>query len=107
MPEPSAAAPGPMAMLFPFAMVFLIFYVLVFRPQTKTRKQHEQMLKNLKKHDEIVTAGGLIGTITNLKPDTLTVKIDGDVRVEVERSAVTRIRRSRAQIDTASDTQQT
>lgn len=99
MPEPSAAAPSPVALLFPFAMMFLIFYVLVFRPQTKTRKEHDAMLKGLKKHDEVVTSGGLIGTVANLKPDTVTLKVDENVRVEVERSAVARLLKSRAHDD--------
>ena len=43
MPQ-SAAAPGPLAMLVPFAMMFLIFYVLVFRPQAKARKEHEEFV---------------------------------------------------------------
>jgi preprotein translocase subunit YajC len=90
MPEQTAAAPSPLAMLFPFAMMFLIFYVIVFRPQAKARKAHEAMLKNLKKHDTVVTSGGLIGTVVNVKPDTVTLRVDENVRVEVERSAIVR-----------------
>ena len=97
MPGASAASPGPLAMLFPFAMMFLIFYVIVFRPQAKARKAHEQLLKGLKKHDEVVTTGGLIGTIVNVKPETLTLRVDENVRVEVERSAITRLLKSSAQ----------
>ena len=97
MPEQSAAAPGPGALLFPFAMMFLIFYLLVFRPQTKARKQHEALLKGLKKHDEVVTSGGLIGTVTNVKPDAITLKVDENVRVEIERSAISRVLKSRTQ----------
>lgn len=99
MPDQTAAAPGPGAMLFPFAMMFLIFYLLVFRPQTKQRKQHEAMLKNLRKHDEVVTSGGLIGTVANVKPDTITLRIDENVRVEVDRSAISRVRKSRVPED--------
>jgi len=97
MPEQTAAAPGPLAMLVPFAMMFLIFYVLVFRPQSKARKAHEQMVKGLKKHDEVVTSGGLFGTVVNVKPEAITLRIDENVRVEVEPSAITRLVRSRAQ----------
>ena len=97
MPAQPAAAPGPLAMLVPFAMMFLIFYVLVFRPQSKARKTHEQMVKNLKKHDEVVTSGGLFGTVVNVKPDAITLRIDENVRVEVEPSAITRLVKSRAQ----------
>ena len=66
MPDQTAAAPSPLAMMFPLLMVFIIFYVLVFRPQSKTRKEHDKMLKNLKKNDEVVTSGGMFGTIVNV-----------------------------------------
>lgn len=81
-------------MLFPFAVMFFIFYMLVFRPQAKTRKAHDQMLKNLKKHDEVATAGGIFGTVVNVKPDAVTLRIDENVRVEVEKSAITRLVKS-------------
>jgi len=83
-------------MLFPFAMMFLIFYILVFRPQSKARKEHAQMLKNLKKNDEVVTSGGLFGTIVNVKPDSITLRIDDNCRVTVEPSAIVRLVKSRA-----------
>ena len=86
-----AAAPGPMAMFVPIGMMFLIFYLLVFRPQSKARKDHETMLKNLKKHDEVVTSGGIVGMIVNVKPETVTLRIDENVRVEVEPSAIVRL----------------
>ena len=92
MPEATAASPGPLAMLFPFVIMFGIFYLIVFRPQAKTQKQHAEMLKNLKKNDVVVTSGGLIGTIVNVKPDAITLRIDDNVRVEVERTAITRVR---------------
>jgi preprotein translocase subunit YajC len=92
MPEATAAAPGPLAMLFPFVIMFGIFYLIVFRPQAKTQKQHAEMLKNLKKNDVVVTSGGLIGTVVNVKPDAITLRIDDNVRVEVERTAITRVR---------------
>ena len=92
---PQASAPGPLQMMFPFVMMFVIFYFLVFRPQTKARKTHDQMLKNLKKDDEVVTSGGIFGTVVNMKPDVITLRIDEKVRVDVERSAVTRLVKSR------------
>ena len=78
-------------MLLPFAMMFVIFYLLVFRPQAKTRKEHETMVKNLKKHDEVVTSGGLFGTVLNVKPESITLRIDENVRVEIEPSAIVRL----------------
>ena len=97
MADASAAAPGPLTMLLPFAVMFVIFYVLVFRPQSKTRKEVEAMLKNLKKYDDVVTTGGMFGTVVNVKPDTITLRVDENVRIEVERSAITRIVKPAAQ----------
>lgn len=98
---PQQPVPNPMGMLFPVLMMFLIFYVLVFRPQAKARKAHEQMVKNLKKHDEVVAAGGLFGTIVNIKPDAITLRVDENVRVDVEKSSVVRLVKSRAEASEA------
>ena len=95
MSDQAAAAPGPLAMLVPFAVMFLIFYMLVFRPQSKARKDHEQMLKNLKKYDEVVTSGGVFGQVVNVKPESITLKVAEDVRIEVEPSAITRLVKTR------------
>lgn len=87
----SGGSPNPLTMLFPFVMMFAIFYLIVFRPQAKARKAHEAMIKHLKKNDQVVTSGGLFGTVVNVKPDSLTLRIDDNVRVEVEPSAITRL----------------
>ena len=92
---PQQPPPSPLALLFPFVAMFAIFYFIVFRPQSQTRKTHEAMLKNLKKHDEVVTAGGIFGTVLNVKPDTVTLRVDENVRVEVEKSSITRLVKSR------------
>lgn len=98
MPDQTVAAPGPLAMLVPFAMMFLIFYLLVFRPQAKAKREHAQMVKQLKKHDEVVTTGGLFGTVVNVRPESITLRIDENVRVEVEPSAIVRLVKSKGQL---------
>ncbi len=97
MPDPSAAAQNPLGMFFPFIVIILIFYVIVFRPQMKAKKEHEQMLKRLKKNDQVVTAGGLYGTVVNVKPDAITLRISENVRVDIERSAIARLVKDRAE----------
>ena len=97
MPEPAPAAPNVLQLLPMLAFPILIFYILVFYPQSKARKEHERMVKNLKKHDEVVTSGGLFGIVVNVKPDAITLRIDEYVRVEVEPSAITRLVKSKAQ----------
>ena len=102
MPGQSAASSGPLTMLVPFAMMFLIFYLLVFRPQSKARKEHDQMVKNLKKHDEVVTSGGMFGSVVNVKPDAVTLRVDENVRIDVEPSAIIRLVKSSAKDEPAS-----
>ncbi len=97
MPESAAAAPNPLAMLPMFLMVFVIFYFLVFQPQSKARKEHEQMLKNLKKFDEVITSGGMFGTVMDVRPETITLRIDENVRIKVEPSAIARIVKPKTQ----------
>ena len=98
-PEQAPVAPDPRTMLVPIAFMFMIFYLLVFRPQSKLRKEHEQMLKNLKKNDEVVTTGGLFGTIVNVKPEAITLRVAENVRVDVEPSAIARLVKPKAQTD--------
>lgn len=72
-------------------VLFVLFYFMLIRPQQKARREQAAMLKALKKHDEVVTAGGLHGTILNAKEQTVTLRIDDNVKVEVDRSAVARV----------------
>ena len=98
MPDQTVPAPGPLAMLVPFAMMFLIFYLLVFRPQSKAKRELQAMIKNLKKHDEVVTTGGIFGTVVNVRPESITLRIDENVRVEIEPGAIVRLVKSKGQV---------
>jgi len=70
------------------ALIFAIFYFLLLRPQAKERKRHEKMLAELKKGDEIVTNGGIIGRVTHVDENRLTVKTGDNTRITVDRSRV-------------------
>lgn len=74
-----------------FAAIFAIFYFLLIRPQQKQRKERERMLTVLKKGDRVVTSGGLHGTIVGLNEHSVILKIADQVRVECDRTAVSRI----------------
>jgi preprotein translocase subunit YajC len=80
--------------LVPMVMVFAIFYLLLIRPQNKQRKEHEQMMKSVDKGDEVVTTGGLHGSVVGATDDVLTLEIanvKGErVRVKVDRKNVER-----------------
>lgn len=73
--------------LVQMVLIFAIFYFLLLRPQAKQRQKHEQMLKAIKKGDEIVTNGGLIGRVLHVDDARLTLKT-GDTRVTVDRSRI-------------------
>ncbi len=82
---------NPMSMLVPYALIFAVFYFLVIRPQKNKQKEHEAMLSSLKKNDEIVTTGGVHGTIVQTKDLTFVVRIDDNVKIEIDKIAVGRV----------------
>jgi preprotein translocase subunit YajC len=75
----------------PLAMVVAVFYFVILRPQTKKASDQQKMLKGLKRNDEVVTTGGLIGRIAELSDNVITMEIAPGVRVRVERTQVTSI----------------
>ena len=77
--------------LAPWLFIFLIFYMLMIRPQQKRMKQHQAALAAAKKGDDIVTGGGIRGRITKVADDEFEVEIASGVRVRVIKSTVTAI----------------
>lgn len=75
-------------LLFPFIIVFAVFYFLIWRPQSLEQKKRKAMLAALKKGEAIVTTGGIHGTIVVVKKDSLIVKIADKVEVEIDRTGV-------------------
>jgi preprotein translocase subunit YajC len=71
--------------------IFVIFYFLLIRPQSKERRRHEQMLKELKKGDEIVTNGVFIGTVVHVEENRLTVRTGDNTRITVDRGRVAQV----------------
>jgi preprotein translocase subunit YajC len=87
---PGEGGSGAMILFIQLALIFLIFYWLLIRPQRKEQERHRAMIQALKKGDEIVTAGGIIGTIVHATEDRLTVKTGDNTRIILERSKVQR-----------------
>jgi len=79
----------------PLIFIFIVFYFLIIRPQQKKQKEHQGMVTGLKKNDEIVTTGGLIGTIINVKDKTFVVRIDENTKVEIEKNSIAHVRKAR------------
>ena len=79
--------------LVPMVLVFVIFYFLMLRPQQKRAKQHQEMIKNLRRGDTVITTGGLVGKVTKVvDDDQIEVEIADDVRVRQMRSMVADVR---------------
>lgn len=74
--------------LLPFILVFVIFYLLIILPQRKKQKQHQQMVENLKPGDRVITSGGIFGTVMDVHPDRIELKIASNVKVDILKSAV-------------------
>ena len=86
---------NPLISLMPIILIFVIFYFLLIRPQKKQQEEHKKMVSSLKKNDEVVTSGGMHGTIVNVKDNTVTLRVDDNVRIEVQRSAISTIKKKR------------
>lgn len=80
--------PGIIGSLVPIILVFVIFYFLLIRPQQKKAKEHQNFLNNLEKGTEVVTNGGLIGKITGLTNNLVTLEIAPKVKVKVTRNSI-------------------
>ena len=79
-------------LMFLYLPVFGIIYFLILRPQKEKQKQHETMLKDLKKNDEIITTGGIHGIVVGTKDDTIMIRVDEHTRLEIDRGAVATIK---------------
>ena len=76
----------------PLILIFIIFYFFLIRPQQKRVKDHRSMVEGLKRGDEVITSGGIIGIIDRvLEDDRIEVTISNDVKVQIIRSTITSI----------------
>jgi preprotein translocase subunit YajC len=78
-------------MIWPFVLMFAVFYFLLIRPQQKKQKTRTAMLNQLKKGDKISTIGGLHGTVVELTDDTVVLRVNDTTKMTFERSAINTI----------------
>ena len=77
--------------LLQMVAIFVIFYFLLIRPQRKDQARHRTMIEELKKGDEVITGGGIIGTVVHAQDDRLTIKTGENTRLVVERARIARV----------------
>lgn len=88
MQEGGQSGPGMWDLLIQIGLILAIFYFLLIRPNQKRAKAHQNLLKNLKRDDEVVTTGGIYGRITGLTDTVVTLEIAQNVRIKVQRSQI-------------------
>lgn len=72
----------------PMILLFVVFYLLIFRPQQKRQKEHQQLIASLKSNDHVATIGGMYGKVIKVKDNTVILKIAEKVEVEFEKNAI-------------------
>jgi preprotein translocase subunit YajC len=77
----------------PLILMFVIFYFLLIRPQQKRQKDHKALLANLKRGDDIITAGGVMGRITGVAETFITIEVAEKVRIKIARGQIMSVKK--------------
>ncbi|MEA1922137.1 MAG: preprotein translocase subunit YajC [Pseudomonadota bacterium] len=77
----------------PLILMFVIFYFLLIRPQQKRQKEHKELLANLKRGDDIITAGGVMGRITGVADTFITIEVAEKVRIKIARGQIMSVKK--------------
>ena len=77
--------------MLPLLLMFVVLYFVMIRPQMKKQKEHRAMIDALAKGDEVVTAGGLLGTISKLGDNYVGLQIANNVDIQIQRSAIVQV----------------
>ena len=92
--QPAAPAPGPaggIGFFIPFIFIFVIMYFVLFRPQKKRQQEQQRLISGLKTGDRVVTNAGIHGLIANVKEKTVMLKVADNVKIEMEKSAISNV----------------
>ena len=81
-------APSPFSQFIPFILIFVIFYFLLIRPQKQKQKKLQLQVDAMRPGDKVITLGGIHGLITNIKKQSVTVKVDNNTKIQFEKSAI-------------------
>ena len=87
-PVEGGQEPNALGMFLPFILIFVVMYFLVLRPQKKQQKEAQEMRASLKKGDEVVTLGGIYGTVRGINDESLQIEIAKGVIVNVAKNSV-------------------
>jgi len=85
---PAAGAQDPIMGLLPFVIIFVLFYFMLIRPQMKRAKEQKKMIDALQKGDEVITTGGVLGKITKVSDQYMSLEIADNVVIQVQKATV-------------------
>ena len=85
-----APAGGGMSIWIMLALMFVVMWFFMIRPQRKQQKELEKFRNSLKRGDKVVTAGGIYGTVDEIKDRTVLIKVDGEVKLRVDKNSLVR-----------------
>src|SRR6266487_1201792 len=88
---PAQNPAGAIGFFVPFIFIFIIMYFVMFRPQKKRQEQQQRLIASIKTGDRVVTNAGIHGLIANVKETTVIVKVADNVKMEMEKSAITTV----------------
>lgn len=71
-------------------LIFAVMWLFMIRPQRKQQKELEKFRSELKKGDKVITAGGIYGTVAEIQDHTVLIKVDGDVKIRVDKTSIMR-----------------
>lgn len=93
-PQGQGQGGGMFSTLIMFGLIIVIFYFMILRPQQKRQKERDKMLNDVQKGDKIITVGGMHGNVVGLEDKTVLVQISDNVKVKIEKSAISSVVRS-------------
>jgi len=94
IPSPGAEGGFDPTIIIFLLLIFGMFYFLMIRPQRKRRKEHQQLIEELKRGDRVITAGGIYGVIESISEDSVVIKVESGATMRVAKDSVT-LKRSR------------
>lgn len=94
----AAQRPPMTANLIFIGLIFLIFYFLIIKPQKQKQADHQKMVQSVKKNDEVITIGGIHGTIINVKDTSVVLRIAENVKIEIQKNAIAGSKKSKPEV---------
>jgi preprotein translocase subunit YajC len=90
-PANSASSGGGFGFFIPFIFIFVIMYFIMIRPQQRRQKEQQKLISALKTGDDVITSSGIHGRITNVKDSTVMLRVDDNVKIEMDKTAITTV----------------